>query len=156
MRPIWRCAGGLSNAGHAGTSFMALPVTALYAALLGLLHAALALLVVRRRARSGVSLGAGEDKGLYRAVRAHANFAEYVPLVLILIALGEGLRLSSVLLHGLGAGLVLARVLHATGISREPELGAARTGGMVLTMTVLIVASIAVLGRALTAVSVLG
>ena len=79
-----------------------------------------------------------------------------MPLVLILIALGEGLRLSSVLLHGLGAGLVLARVLHATGISREPELGAARTGGMVLTMTVLIVASIAVLGRALTAVSVLG
>ena len=41
---------------------MALPVTALYAALLGLLHAALALLVVRGRARSGVSLGAGEER----------------------------------------------------------------------------------------------
>ncbi|WP_043359023.1 MAPEG family protein [Belnapia sp. F-4-1] len=135
---------------------MALPVTALYAALLGLLYAALTLLVVRGRFGSGVMLGTGEDKGLFRAVRAHANFAEYVPLVLVLMALGEGMRLSSFLLHLLGAALVVARVLHAIGISREPDLRAARGGGAVLTLVVLIAASIAVLGRALTATSVLG
>ncbi len=156
MGPIWRCAGGLSNAEPWGTSFMALPVTALYAALLGLLYAALTLLVVRGRFGSGVMLGTGEDKGLFRAVRAHANFAEYVPLVLVLMALGEGMRLSSFLLHLLGAALVVARVLHAIGISREPDLRAARGGGAVLTLVVLIAASIAVLGRALTATSVLG
>jgi uncharacterized membrane protein YecN with MAPEG domain len=135
---------------------MALPVTALYAALLGLLYAALTLLVVRGRVASGVTLGTGEDKGLYRAVRAHANFAEFVPLILILMALGEGLRLSWMLLHLLGAALVVARVLHAVGISREPDLRAARGGGAALTLVVLIAASLAVLVRALTAVSVLG
>ena len=132
---------------------MALPVTALYAALLGLLYAALTLLVVRGRVGSGVMLGTGEDKGLLRAVRAHANFAEYVPLILILMALGEGMRLSSFVLHLLGAALVAARLLHAVGISREPDLRAARGGGAVLTLVVLIAASIAVLLRALTAVS---
>lgn len=135
---------------------MALPVTALYAALLGLLYAVLTLLVVRGRFGSKVMLGTGEDKGLYRAVRAHANFAEFVPLILILMALGEGMRLSAFLLHLLGAALVVARVMHAIGISREPDLSAARGGGAVLTVTVLIVASIAVLLRALTAVSVMG
>jgi hypothetical protein len=135
---------------------MALPVTALYAALLGLLHAALTLLVVLGRGRSGVMLGTEEDKGLFRAVRAHANFAEYVPLILLLMGLGEGLKLSALLLHMAGAGLVLGRVLHAVGISREPDLGAARVGGTVLTVSVLIVASLAVLGRALTAMAVLG
>ena len=132
---------------------MALPVTALYAALLGLLYAVLTLLVVRGRVGSGVMLGTGEDKGLLRAVRAHANFAEYVPLILILMALGEGMRLSSFVLHLLGAALVAARLLHAVGISREPDLRAARGGGAVLTLVVLIAASIAVLLRALTAVS---
>ena len=134
---------------------MALPVTALYAALLGLLYAVLTLLVVRGRVGSGVMLGTGEDKGLLRAVRAHANFAEYVPLILILMALGEGMRLSSFVLHLLGAALVAARLLHAVGISREPDLRAARGGGAVLTLVVLIAASVAVLLRALTAVSVM-
>ena len=132
---------------------MALPVTALYAALLGLLYAVLTLLVVRGRVGSGVMLGTGEDKGLLRAVRAHANFAEYAPLILILMALGEGMRLSSFVLHLLGAALVAARLLHAVGISREPDLRAARGGGAVLTLVVLIAASIAVLLRALTAIS---
>ncbi len=135
---------------------MALPVTALYAALLGLLYAALTLLVVRGRFGSGVMLGTGEDKGLLRAVRAHANFAEYVPLILILMALGEGMRLSSFLLHLLGAALVAARVLHAIGISREPDFRLGRGGGAVLTLVVLVAASIAVLLRALTAISVMG
>ena len=79
-----------------------------------------------------------------------------MPLILILMALGEGMRLSSFLLHLLGAALVVARVLHAIGISREPDLSAAWGGGAVLTVTVLIAASIAVLLRALTAVAVLG
>jgi uncharacterized protein len=134
---------------------MALPVTALYAALLGLLYAGLTVLVVRGRFGSGVLLGTGEDKGLLRAVRAHANFAEYVPLILILMALGEGMRLSAFLLHLLGAGLVVARVLHAVGITREPDLRAARGGGALLTLALLVVASIAVLLRALTAISVM-
>jgi uncharacterized protein len=134
---------------------MALPVTALYAALLGLLYAVLTIQVVRGRFGSGVMLGTGEDKGLLRAVRAHANFAEYVPLILILMALGEGMRLSAFLLHLLGAALVAARVLHAIGNSREPDFRPGRGGGAVLTLVVLVAASIAVLLRALTAISVM-
>lgn len=135
---------------------MPLPVTALYAALLGLVYAGLTLLVVRGRFGTGVMLGNGEDRGLYRAVRAHGNFAEFVPIILILIGLGEGLKLSAFLLHLLGAGLLVARILHAIGISREPDLRPARGSGAILTLAVLIIASLAVLGRALTAINVLG
>ncbi|MBL6458469.1 MAPEG family protein [Belnapia sp. T6] len=135
---------------------MALPVTALYAALLGLLYGVLTLLVVRARFGSGVMLGMGEDRRLHRAVRAHANFTEFVPLALLLIALNEGLRVSTFLLHGLGMVLVLARVLHAIGISREPDIRAARGPGAVLTLAVIIVASLTLLSRALAALTILG
>jgi uncharacterized membrane protein YecN with MAPEG domain len=135
---------------------MPLPVTALYAALLGLLFGVLTLLVVKGRIGSGVMLGTGEDRRLYRAVRAHANFAEFVPLALLLMALNEGLRVSSFLLHGLGIVLVLARVLHAIGLSREPDLRAGRGPGAVLTLAVIIVASLTLLSRALAALAILG
>ena len=65
------------------------PITTIYASLLGLLFVALSLRVIRTRGCVGVALGSGADPLLQRAVRVQANFAEYVPLALVLMALVE-------------------------------------------------------------------
>ena len=64
-------------------------ITAFYAALLGLLGAALTINVIVNRVRSKVDVGDGGVAKLAQAVRAHANFAEQAPLALIVIGLAE-------------------------------------------------------------------
>ena len=125
-----------------------LPITAFYAALCALVFAGLTLGVVRARMRSKVLLGTGGDRMLERAVRAHANFSEFVPLALVLLALAEGLGLAAWALHALGAVLVLARIVHGIGISREPDVAALRGLGAVLTLSVVLLASLALLALA--------
>ena len=59
----------------------------LWSGLLGLLYLVLAGWVVRHRYRAKVGIGDGGDPALARAVRVHGNFAEYVPLTLVLLLL---------------------------------------------------------------------
>ncbi|MGL5482900.1 MAG: MAPEG family protein, partial [Aeromonas veronii] len=54
-------------------------ITLIYAGLLGLLFLGLSFWVVKRRAQFGVMIGQGEAPELLAAIRAHGNFAEYVP-----------------------------------------------------------------------------
>jgi uncharacterized membrane protein YecN with MAPEG domain len=123
----------------------AAPVTALYAALLALLFLALSVLVIRQRLAAKVALGLGKAEGLLRASRAHGNFAEYVPVLVVLLLLLELGGSRSWLLHVLGAAILLGRVLHAAGISRSPERLALRQAGMLLTFGPLAVAALALL-----------
>ncbi len=92
----------------------------LYAALLGLLLIALSVNVVLARRRYRVGLGVGDDEGMHQAVRVQANFAEYVPLAVVLLVLSElsGLPIGAV--HAAGIVLVTSRLLHAWGLSRSP------------------------------------
>ena len=69
-------------------------ITAVYAAALALLIVALMLRVVRLRWRLRIGIGSGEDRVLARAVRAHANAIETVPLALLLM-LPSSIRLLS-------------------------------------------------------------
>ena len=116
---------------------MSLTITALYAGLLSLHFIVLSLRVIRTRRESRVPLGDGGDQALLRSLRVQANFAEYVPLGLILIALAEAQQLAGWLLHGLGLALLIGRLLHAAGVSRDPEPYRLRVAGMSLTFTVL-------------------
>lgn len=111
--------------------------TPLWAALLALLYLLLAFQVIRNRYRSRTALGSGGDPGLERAIRAHANFAEYVPLALLLLAMAELQGGASWLLHLLGVVLLAGRMLHAFGISRVDEVLAFRSSGMAATFAVL-------------------
>ena len=70
-------------------NLVSLPITAIYAALCGFLVIALAANVVRFRLGKKVSLGDGGHKDVNRAIRAHGNTMEYVPLALLLMALLE-------------------------------------------------------------------
>jgi uncharacterized membrane protein YecN with MAPEG domain len=122
-----------------------LPVTGLYAAALAGLFVALSLRVIGARRRYRVALGA-PHRMVERAVRAQGNFAEYVPLALILLALLELNGLPAWALHALGVTLVAGRALHAWGISQEPETFRFRVTGMAMTFTVLGVAAAALAG----------
>lgn len=113
------------------------PVAAPYAALLALLFLALSVRVIGRRRSGKVAIGTGGDRGLERAARVHANFAEYVPFALLLMLLGEGAGLPRWLLHGAGVALLSGRLLHAWGVSQEKEDFRLRTAGMAATFAVL-------------------
>lgn len=95
-------------------------VTPLYAALCGLLLLALSLRVVILRGRHNVRIGDGGHDDLQRAVRVQANFAEYVPLLLLLLFMLELSRQAPVwALHLLGALIFLGRISHALGVTMQ-------------------------------------
>ncbi|MGQ3029572.1 MAG: MAPEG family protein, partial [Ferrovibrionaceae bacterium] len=107
--------------------------TALYGGILGLIYLVLTINVIRYRFTLKVDLGDGGQEPLNLAIRAHANFAEYVPLILLLIGLCEALLTRQLIIHLLGGGLVLARVLHGWGLARSGGGSPGRMIGMVLT-----------------------
>lgn len=116
-------------------------ITALYASLLALLFILLSARVIAQRREARIEIGHGESAQLLRRMRVHANFAEYVPLALILMALAESLKAPSVILHLLGLALVAARVIHAYGLSQTPHILRLRALGIVLTLTVIGIAA---------------
>ncbi|KAL3148653.1 hypothetical protein ABBQ38_014074 [Trebouxia sp. C0009 RCD-2024] len=95
-----------------------LPVTALYAGILSILFAYLALRVGLTRASTGVMHGDNGKQDMVRKARAQGNLAEYLPVFLILFSLLElNKGLSVYTLHLVGALFVAARVAHAAQLS---------------------------------------
>ncbi len=125
--------------------------TPIYAGLLGLLFLALSIRVIRRRRAIRVGLGDGGDRLLIRLQRTHGNFAEYVPLVLVLMLAAELQGTPVWAVHGIGLLLLAGRAVHAFGFGREPEVAGCRVAGMSMTFTALACAAIAVLLQGLAA-----
>jgi hypothetical protein len=61
----------------------------IYVALFGLLYLALSVRTLRLRRWLRIAVGDGGNPVMLRAMRAHANFAEYVPLTLVIIFMME-------------------------------------------------------------------
>ena len=78
---------------------------------------------------------------MLRAMRVHSNFAEYVPFALLLLYLVEISGATPILVHALGLCLVIGRLSHAFGVSRDNEQYQYRVAGMALTFTVFVVSS---------------
>lgn len=115
-------------------------VTALYAGLAALILVALSVRVIAGRYKARVLSGDGGDQGLARRIRAQGNFTEYVPVSLIVMAVLEMAKTSVLLVHALGAALIVGRLAHAWSMSTGNS--AARATGMFLTFAVLIVGGI--------------
>ena len=114
-----------------------MPVTLVTAGLCGLLYIMLSWRVVQVRVSARVLLGDGGDGLLLQRIRAHANFAEYVPFCLILIFVVENsLFVSPPWLWVVGLALVAARVFHAIGMTRG-RVNAWRTIGTVATLLIM-------------------
>ena len=117
-------------------------VTPLYAGLLVLLFVILSLRVVGRRRSGSISLGDGGNPAVLRVIRGHANFAEYVPLALVLMVILEISHFSIYVLHALGIILVVARLLHAYALSYSDKFMFGRVAGAALTFLVLLIEAV--------------
>ena len=128
-------------------------LTAAYGAIFALLLVALSINVIRMRVAHQVSLGDGGNDQLLRAIRGQANFAEYVPLGLILMLFLELLGQPPWLIHGIGIVLVAGRIAHGVCFTCFEDAMRLRQAGMLLTFAALIGAALAtltaVLSRAL-------
>ena len=124
-------------------------ITGLYAAIAALLIVFLAVRVTLRRRAIGVGIGSGGDALLARRVRAHANAAEYLPLALLLLLILELNQTQPLLLHVFGCVLIVARMLHAFGLSTSPGLTPGRAIGMVLTWLTLAVMALLLIWQTL-------
>jgi uncharacterized membrane protein YecN with MAPEG domain len=105
-------------------------VTPLYAAVLGLLFLLLSVRVIAGRRSRRLRFGTGGDPGMERRIRIHANFAEYVPLALILLFKAESLGAAALWLHLLCGSLVAGRLAHAILLSFESTDDLGRILGM--------------------------
>ena len=112
-----------------------------YASLLAVLFVFLSVRTIRARRSLRIGIGHAENPAMLRAMRVHANFAEYVPFALILIYFVESAPAEPILVHALGSALLLGRLSHAFGVSREPEDFSFRVFGMVLTFTVILISA---------------
>lgn len=128
---------------------MPVPITALYGGLLGLLFMALEVPIGVMRTRTGISLGDGGNPELTVLIRRHANFVEHVPLALLLLALLELSGAGPSLLHGLGAALVLARLVHPFGLDVHVMRRPPRGFGAAVTSLIILIESGALIWRAL-------
>lgn len=103
-------------------------------------------LVTAGRAQFGVHHGDGGKERLNRRIRAHGNFAEYVPLILLLVALLEAGGAGRATVHMLLLPLVAARIMHPIGmLAPEASLRQFAFRGASMVVTWLILASAAVL-----------
>jgi uncharacterized protein len=111
-------------------------VTPIYAGLLALLFLVLSYRVIVLRGH-GASLGDGGNPILLRRIRAHGNFSEYVPFILLMIGVLELSHFSIYLLHALGITLVVARLLHGYALSFSEQFKFGRFWGTALTFGLL-------------------
>ncbi|MDC0003294.1 MAPEG family protein [Porticoccaceae bacterium] len=101
-----------------------IPITSIFAAILSLLLIVLSVRVGIVRYHKKIWLLDGGDEKLTRTLRVQGNFIEYVPISITLLALVELGGASSMLVWGLGAGLLLSRLTHAIGLSlNERSIG---------------------------------
>ena len=125
-------------------------VTAFYLAILALIYAVLALQVARLRRDNRVLFGDADNRQLRTAIRVHANFIEYVPIIALLVAMLEMSGVPATRVHLLMGALLLARLLHPMGMAARPgtwQFNAGRVCGILLTLAVLAAAAVGALMR---------
>jgi uncharacterized protein len=93
-----------------------LPIALTAAAAAALINFWLGFRVGQVRTREKVSVGDGGNEAVIRRMRAHANFVEYAPFVVILIALIELATGTSTWLWIVMALFMIGRILHAFGM----------------------------------------
>jgi uncharacterized protein len=151
-----------------------LPWTMIFVGLNGLIGFALSYIAVQARTRTGVWHGETQDKisedfaarpaanpiakmveasretapddgRLQRAVRAHGNFSEYVPLGLLFVLVLELTHRNVWLVIGVGTLLTLGRIIYSIGIIRIYGPSPWRFAGFMMTWAAYLIGSVACL-----------
>jgi len=115
-------------------------ISLLYCGILALMYVGLTSNVGRWRGKEKRSLGHDTDPGspLFRAVRAHGNFMEYVPFLCLLMVLDEMTGRSVIGVHVIGGSLVIGRGLNAYGILSSGNFNRFRMVGALITILIMI------------------
>ena len=116
---------------------MILPITLTIAGAAALLHIWLSVRVSRLRRPLKIGVGDGGNEVLARRMRAHGNFSENMPIMLVLLGFLELATGGSLWLWGAALAFVLARIAHAFGMDR-PGANALRVGGIAISWAVLL------------------
>ena len=111
-----------------------LPITLTAAGAAALINLWLAIRIGGVRTKQKISIGDGGNEGLIAAMRAQANFVEYTPFVLILLAALELALGQPLWLWVAGAAYMLGRLAHGLGMT-----GAWPTGRKIGTLTTFLV-----------------
>ena len=120
--------------------------TSIYAGLSGLLLVWLALQTIKARRANKIKLGDGGVFALQSAMRAHGNFAEYMPIAIIMLFLLEYNGTPAWMIHVIGVTFLTGRWIHAQGLLKDDLRK--RLKGMSITLYILIGLSIANIGLA--------
>lgn len=114
-------------------------VSLIYCGIFALMYVGLTMNVGRWRGKEKRSLGYDHnpESSLFRAVRAHANFMEFIPFICLLFVLDEMTGRSVLGVHLIGSLLVVARGLHAYGITANSRPNVFRVSGAAITLLVM-------------------
>jgi uncharacterized protein len=122
---------------------MSLPLVTLFTtALMALLASWLAVRVIVKRVQLKVESGDGGQPEMSQAIRAHANFAELVPMALLALAACEIVGTKQLGVIALAAGLLAARLLSALGLSQSLGPSLPRQAGASLTLLITVAAAL--------------
>ncbi|KTD40219.1 MAPEG family protein [Legionella parisiensis] len=122
------------------------PITTLTGSLLALGYIYLAFQVIKLRRKHKVAFGCKEFTDLEMAIRAHANFSEYIPLTLILLFCAEANQANWIVLLTLVFFFILGRIVHAYAFLKEKHHLECRIQGMTITFIVIVSLSLLNLG----------
>jgi hypothetical protein len=114
-----------------------LPITLILAGALALVNIWLSVRVGQVRRSEKVGLGDGGSDRVLRRMRAHANFAENAPIVLLLVLLLEFAAGTSVWLWTAAGLFLIARIAHGFGMD-EGKPGRGVGTGLTLLLQVLL------------------
>ncbi|MDQ4087004.1 MAG: MAPEG family protein [Pseudomonadota bacterium] len=116
---------------------MILPITLTFAGAAAILHIWLSIRVSRLRRPLKIGVGDGGNEVLARRMRAHGNFAENVPIFLVLLGFLELATGGNLWLWGAAILFILARIAHAFGMDR-PGANPLRVAGISLSWAILL------------------
>lgn len=114
---------------------MIIAVTLCAAASAAIINAWLSIRIGSLRGKLKISVGDGGDDLLQRRMRAHSNFAENTPLVLVLIAAIELARGANPWLGAAAGIFLLCRVAHGIGMDGGARAPARVFGALVTMLT---------------------
>ncbi|MDZ7588515.1 MAG: MAPEG family protein [Parasphingorhabdus sp.] len=114
---------------------MILPITLTMAGAAAIINIWLAVRVGQVRTSEKVSIGDGGNDRVIRRMRAHANFTEFTPFVLILVGVIELAVGTSIWLWLVAGVYLLGRIAHPLGMEGQNK---GRMVGTMLTMLILL------------------
>lgn len=117
-------------------------ITPIYTAVLTVLLVVLMARVIALRFKHKVGLGDGGVMELQQAIRVHGNLVETTLWALMLLFMMEWSGVQPVWLHLYGAALVIARFLHAWGLTHSPTASFGRAAGSMITMALLLIGAV--------------